>query len=177
MLIESKDRLPYPVMEVYSAVRDHQADLVPFMPDIRAVEVIEREEREGNTVRLLNHWHGATDIPSLLKKFVSPEMMSWKDHALWHDDSLYVEWRLETFYLKDLFQCTGRTTFREISERDMEMVLEANLIVNASIIPGVPSFLGSRISPQVEAFIAKLISPNLNNLAKGVRAYLDDRNR
>lgn len=177
MRIESRDRLPYPVMDVYCAVRDHQVDFVIFMPDVLDIKVVEREELAGNQLRLLSHWHGATKIPSLLKKIVNPEMMSWKDHALWHDDELFVEWHLETFYQQDLFRCRGRTTFMESGERKTEMVLEANLEVNASAIPGVPSFLGSKISLQVEAFIAKLISPNLNNLAKGVRAYLDAGNR
>jgi hypothetical protein len=175
MIIQSKDRLPYPVTRVYQAVRDHQADLVPYMPDIKAVEVIERNRLDDDRLQLLNHWHGDTEIPSLIKRFVSEEMMSWKDHALWHDSDLYVEWRLETFYLSGLFSCTGTTRFVELGPQETEMVLEANLKVNAGTIPGVPSFLANRISPQVEAFIAKLISPNLNNLSKGVKAYLDDQ--
>jgi len=175
MIITSKDILQYPVTKVYETVRDHQVDLVPYMPDIEAVEVAEREELEDNTVRLLNHWHGATEAPSIIKKFIKPEMMSWKDYAVWHDEESYVAWRLETFYLKDLFSCTGTTRFNDIDGKTMEMFLEANLNVNAATIPGVPKFLAKKVNPQVEVFIAKLISPNLNNLAKGVKAYLDDQ--
>lgn len=175
MIIKSRDRLPYPVLGVYTIVRDHQADLVPYMPDVKAVEVVEKKELEGNQIELVNHWHGATEIPSLIKKFIKPEMMSWKDFAHWYDDELYVSWRLETFYLKELFTCKGKTSFIEIAENETEMAIEAELVVNAKIIPGLPSFLAKKISPQVETFIAKLISPNLNNLAKGVLSYLNDQ--
>ncbi|MFC1850087.1 hypothetical protein ACFL27_07840 [candidate division CSSED10-310 bacterium] len=175
MIIQSKDTLPYQVLKVYETVRDHQADLVPYMPDIRAVEVIEREEQPDQKVRLLNHWHGAAEIPSLIKKFIKPEMMSWKDYALWHDDELYVAWRLETFYLNDLFSCEGTTRFIKLDENKTEMLLKGDLKINASAVPGVPTFLARKLSPQIESFIARLISPNLNNLSKGVLAYLNDQ--
>ncbi|MBF0120006.1 MAG: hypothetical protein HQK79_14320 [Desulfobacterales bacterium] len=174
MLITSKDVIPYEVMKVLETVRDHQADLVPYMPNIKAVEVIERRELDGNRIELLNHWHGESDVPAFVKKFIKPEMTSWKDYATWYNDERYVAWRLETFYLNKLFTCIGKTHFKEVGPNETEIFLEGDLKVYPEEVPGIPSFIAKKAAPQIEGFIVKLITPNLCNLAKGVKAYLDD---
>ena len=49
MQITGRDVLSYPVTTVFKTVRDLQPDLVPYLPDVRAVEVI---ERAADTLRL-----------------------------------------------------------------------------------------------------------------------------
>ncbi len=54
------------------------------------------------------------------------------------------------------------------------MRLTGTLVIDLKEIPGVPSFLGRRLAPQVERFIVSLITPNLEAVNTSIQRFLDD---
>ncbi|MEZ4269537.1 MAG: hypothetical protein R3F39_24520 [Myxococcota bacterium] len=63
-----------------------------------------------------------------------------------------------------------------IQEPETTLVrISGDLEIFADKLPGVPSFIGKRIAPQVEKFVVNMITPNLVELAPGLQGYLDGR--
>ena len=83
MIVEGKYELTHPALLVFETLRDKTPDLVAFVPNIEAVEVLERRE-EPPVVHLYNRWQGAEgDVPKVARPFVKKELISWNDRAAW----------------------------------------------------------------------------------------------
>lgn len=171
MEIRSESRISYPRDQVYRAYRDRLADIAGYIPDVQQIKVHSRKE-EGGVVKLHNEWIAEREIPAVAAKIIRPEHLRWDDHATWHDAEYYCDWEIKPRAFTDAVQCRGRNTF--IADGDDTIVrLTGDLQINLKEIPGVPSFLGNRLAPQVEKFIVSLITPNLKATNESIQAFLD----
>ena len=177
MRLESTEIIEHPADEVFRLVRDDIDKLVPFLPNVERIEVVRREELEDGRVRIMNHWHAKADVPKLAKKFLKPEMFSWKDDALWKADEYCVEYTLETFWLSGLYDCSGTNYFLPVDERRTEIKVICDLKIHPEKIPGIPRFLAAKVLPAVEALIRKLLAPNLTSMASGIKGYFGERQK
>ena len=57
MQLRADAKLPFPRPQVFAAYRDKLVDLLPYLPNVRKIDVKSRDEN-GKTVKLLNVWHG-----------------------------------------------------------------------------------------------------------------------
>jgi hypothetical protein len=174
MHIESTDVVDASADELYVLVRDEMPKLVPHMPNIERIERVEREEREGGP-HIVNHWYAKSQLPGLISKFMSPEILSWKDDAHWRDADYSVDYTLQGFWRPELYLCRGTNSFKPHGEGQTEVKVSVELDIYPEKLPGVPKFLASRAVPAVEEFIKRLLQPNLTSLAKGLQAYLASR--
>jgi hypothetical protein len=173
MEIETDDTIHYNVELVYETLRDRLPEIVPYLPNVESVETVEREDLEEGP-KLLNIWTAkASEAPAVARPFIKPEMLKWKDYATWHDEDSCVDWRLETFYMSGLFTCSGTNYIEEVDENSCELLITGNLEVHTEVIPGIPNFLRKTVKPAIERFIVGMITPNLQNLAKGLVEFLD----
>jgi hypothetical protein len=53
-------------------------------------------------------------------------------------------------------------------------VLTGELHIQASKIPGVPRLLARQLAPQIEKFIVRLITPNLEQVNRSLGTFLDE---
>ncbi len=176
MQIGGKERVTHPAKEVFLAARDKMVDMLPYLPNVEGIEVVERTEESG-MVTLLNHWKGSPDdVPKAMRAFVKPDMLRWKDYADWMEDDLCCLWRLETFVATGFFECSGRTEMIPDGDDACFFTLEGNLsvypekIVGRLLAKGVPSGM-------IEKFIANLLEPNLTSMAKAIQSYLDEKKK
>ena len=174
MRIRSESRIHHPVERVYRAYRDKLPEIAPYIPDVREIRVLERAEREEG-VYLLNLWEGEVDLPALVRSVVRPEMLRWHDHAEWNDADRVVDWRIELPAFDQQVRCAGRNRFEADGPDATRVVLSGDLEIRVDRIPGVPRSLGRRLAPKVEAFIVKLITPNLTRVNASLERYLDER--
>ena len=86
--------IAFPRAQVFVAYRDRLAETTQHLPNIRAIDVKSREERDGE-VRLVNEWTGGGDIPKVARAFLSPDMLKWTDHATWKEATFEVAWRTD----------------------------------------------------------------------------------
>lgn len=173
MQINSTARIAHPIERVYPAYRDDLPALSAYLSDISRIEVQSRTEREGG-VDLLNIWHPSTPIPAAAKAFVRQDMLRWEDHAAWDDAATLARWRLVVPAFRNQVRCSGETRLRSIGTHT-EVALVGELDIDLARIPGMNRFLARTMKPQVEAFIGRLIRPNLERVNTALESYLDDR--
>ena len=163
--------LYHPRQTVYVTYRDRLEDLVPYLPNIDEVEVLE-SERDGSELHVTNRWTASAPIPKIARRVIRPEMLSWRDFAVWHDDEWCCEWQIENPLLPKQVRVEGRNTFVEESSGRCRFEIRGQLEIDGAGLPGVPAPLGRRIAPHIERFVVALIEPNLVKTADGVGRFL-----
>ena len=178
MEFDSESLVSHPAQAVLDTMIERMEDIVPFLDTVEGIEVISREELDGGRIRIVRRWQGSeSSAPPALAAFVTPEMLSWVDTAIWVPEEFYVDWSIETS-MSDLYTCGGRNSFGPAPsdpENATLMRVKGSLTVYPDKVPGVPGFLARRLAPQVEKFVVNLLKPNLMDVAKGLQGYLDDR--
>ncbi len=170
MKFEIQDPIPFDAEEAFLILRDEMGALVPFMDGTESIIVVNREE-EGDEVKLKNHWHASMDkIPSALRAFIKPEMLSWYDHVTWTSADYTGRWTLEAIGSDKLFSCHGETSVKQEGEQTV-LAIEVSFEVYPEKVPGIPKFLAKKISGQVEKLIGEILSSSMRQMAQGMSAY------
>ncbi|SRR5579883_1201744 len=171
MIIQSSVYLPFPRLLVYTTYRDRLVEIVPFLPNVRQIEVKSRQSEDG-IVRLVNVWHGGGEIPAIARAILSEAMLSWTDYAVWNDAAFTTDWRTETHAFTEAVHCVGTNRFLEVNNGTRIDCL-GKLTIDPNKISGVPFFLTHTVAQTVEDFLIKKIEPNLAQVGEGVRHYLE----
>ena len=163
----------YPLERVYTVLRDNLPDIVPFLPNVESIQVLEREETDGR-LRLLNHWQGESGaIPRIVRPFVTREMKQWHDEAVWIEGEYRVEWTFSTKSFENLYDCSGVNSFEAESDETTRVSVSGTINVYPARLRAVPKLLARKARPKVEEWLVKMITPNLAQLPQAVQAYLD----
>jgi len=173
MQLEHSDLIDAPAEAVYLLVRDKLTDLAEYLPSVASIEQASREETGKDTLKVVNHWYAAVELPALVKKFLSDSLLSWKDTAIWCNSSKSVEYELQSFVVNDLFEARGKNIFKE-SGNQCELTVSCEVTIYPEKIPGVPRLLMKKIKPLIEKVIEKMLQPNITSLGKGLKAYLKE---
>jgi len=171
MYAESKDIVNQSADVVYLMLRDDMVKIVPYMLNIEKIEMLKYERTSDTRIEVMNHWHAKADVPSVIKSFIKPELMQWKDFAVWKDDEKSVDYRVESFVANNLYDLSGTNYIIPIGDDKTEIKVTFNLEIYPERLPGVPKFLAKRMKPAIEKFLQKLLTPNLTAMAKGLNEY------
>jgi hypothetical protein len=171
MEIRADVNVPFPRERVYAAYRDRLADLTEYLPNIRSIKVLEREDREGE-VRLVNEWTGGGDIPKLARAVIKESMLRWIDHATWKQASFTVEWRTDVQAFPGAILSSGVNRYVEVAS-GTRLELRGTLTCDPTKVPGVPRFLGKTVGEAVEKFFLGSIAENAATVGKGVARFLE----
>ncbi|MGA7118788.1 MAG: hypothetical protein WBY94_01760 [Polyangiaceae bacterium] len=171
MDLHADARIPFPRSRVFAAYRDDIAQLLPYLPNVRSIEVKSRKD-DGPVAYLVNEWRGGGDIPAALRTVLGDSMLSWTDYATWNADSLRCDWRTETHAFGDALRCAGYDLFREDGPDTTLLEIRGTLEVDARRMRGVPGFLAAKVGRGLEEFLGAKIQANLVETAKGLTQYL-----
>lgn len=171
MKLEVSVEIPFARARVFEVYRDRLPELVPYLPNVRGIQQLQRSE-EGNVVKLLNHWKGGGDIPSVARAFVSEKLLEWDDHATWDNASFTCAWRTEVGAFKEAVRAEGRNLFEVVSESKTRLVIRGDIEVDARKVKAVPRLFAGTVGPAVEGFLVATIRPNLVAVADGLTRYL-----
>ncbi|MEW6439798.1 MAG: DUF2505 family protein [bacterium] len=173
MKFESSQVIDFPVERVFTVVRDHLAELVPFMPNVDKIEIRSREPIDGGRIRIVNRWYGRAEVPAIAARFIPPEMVGWVDTAVWDESRYSCQWQIEPLFMRESVSCTGVNDYRrEEAGRKTRLQITGDLSVRSKGLPGVPRLLERKVAEQIEKFVVRLLAPNLDRLARGVNDYL-----
>lgn len=170
MHLSNKEIINRPLEEVYRLVRDDLSKLVPYMPNINKIEIKAKKE-EGDVLELTNHWFAKAEMPSLLKKFINPDIFSWKDTAIWRNKDFCVDYKLESFLANDLFDAHGTNTFKAVGPDKTELMVSCHITIYPEKVPGVPKLFAKQVTPMIESLLEKILAPNMTALGKGLNQY------
>ncbi len=171
MELSADARIPFPRAQVFAAYRDDIAKLLPYLPNVRSIDVKSRKD-DGPIAHLVNEWQGGGDIPTALRAVIGDSMLGWTDYATWNADTLRCEWRTETRAFGDALRCAGHDLFVEDGPGTL-LQIRGTLEVDAKKIRGVPGFLAGKVGRAVEEFLGTKIQANLVETAKGLTQYLE----
>lgn len=97
-----------PADSVARVVRDRLGDLVAYLDDISAVEVLERATLADGGVRLVNQWRASDRAAPAIVQRVGE--LAWTDEALWQADGLGCEFTIRSPAAPSL-SCGGRVSY------------------------------------------------------------------
>jgi len=172
MEIRADARIPFSREIVFAAYRDELGELLPYLPNVRAIETKSRKD-SGAVVEFVNEWRGGGDIPAALRAVLSESVLSWTDYATWRGDAMVCEWRTETHAFTEAVQCKGTNTFLDDGVDRTLLEIRGSLEIDAKKIRGVPGFLAGKVGRTIEEFLGAKIQPNLVETAKGLTKYLE----
>jgi hypothetical protein len=172
MKLEHTDIIDAPLETVYSLVKDELPKVAEYLPSIREIRVLQKEKQNGGKDYIVNHWFGEASIPALAKKFISDELFSWKDMAYWDDKAHQVEYTLESFIGKEIYEAKGVNYFAASGKDKTKLTLTCEVNIYPEKIPGVPRLLAGTLRPVLEQMIEKMLAPNLTSLGVGLKEYL-----
>ena len=93
MDINVVSEIPFPISNVFKAMRDHMPELAEYMPNVDNIDVESREESPDGRVHLVNRWNAAaTEIPAVARPFVDQSDVYWLDHAVWDENTHACQW-------------------------------------------------------------------------------------
>src|SRR5438105_2861040 len=93
MELRADARIPFPRQVVFTSYRDELDRLLPYLPNVRGVDVKSRSDA-GSSVQIINVWHGGGEIPAAARAILSEAMLSWTDYATWNSEALTCDWRI-----------------------------------------------------------------------------------
>jgi len=166
------DTIPHPLEACYEAMRDHMCEFTPYLHDVKEIKLLERREVAPGRHYLVNLWVSSYEPPALIRRFVTPEMLRWRDIVTWDDETRSWQWRFESPAFSEVVCCEGTNSMRALGEAATEITLAGRLDILVEKLPGVPSFIGRSVRPQVERFILGLVEPRLRGIDEGLARYL-----
>jgi hypothetical protein len=173
MKLDTSVEIPFPRQRVFETYRDRLPDLLPYLPNIRGIEVTSRED-QGNVVKLVNRWRGGGEIPAIARSVLSEKLLEWDDFATWDAAAFKCDWKQTVPAFKDAFRSQGLNIFTEAGPERTRLTISGDIEVDAGKIPGVPRLLKGAVGAAVETFLVATIKPNLISVSKGVERYLQE---
>lgn len=178
MKFEFKEKIHHPRARVYDVLKNGLAEVVPLVPNVKSLKVIERHEIGKGETKIVNEWHGAPEgAPALIRPLIKPEMHVWRDYAHWIDAESLVHWRFEAPMFKHFYTCKGTNFVEDDGKGGAIVRLTGELLTYPEKIPGVPKMLAKKIAPTVEKWLLNLVSPNLAEMPRAVGVYLDNQEK
>lgn len=174
MELRADARIPFPREVVFAAYRDDIRELLPYLPNVRAIEVKSRQD-DGPKAALVNEWQGGGEIPAPLRAVLGSSMLSWTDYATWDSATLRCDWRSETRAFGDALRCAGCNVFAPDGATGTLLEIRGTIDIDAKKIRGVPGFLAGKVGRSLEEFLGGRIQANLLETAKGLTRYLEGR--
>lgn len=172
MKIESQDRVRFPRDLVFITVRDRVPEIVDFLPNVKRIDDLSREELDGNRVKIIRRWFGKGEVPAAAQKVVKPEMLSWVDTAIWDLSKFSCSWELTHETFTSQFRCSGMTLYQEEGNACTRIEFTGDLSLDLNNIAGVPRLIARSFGPIVEKVLVSLITPNLSHLPKALGTFL-----
>lgn len=165
--------IPFPIDEVFAAMRDQLQGLAEYMPNVDRIVEHERDEVEPGVFKMLNQWYTArTEIPAMARPFVDQNKMYWYDRATWIEAEKLCRWELEVGFMADRVQCGGTTSYHAIGDKT-EMRIKGKLELDLKGL--VPRLMLKKATSGVEAFVGRMIEPNFDKTADALTRYLESK--
>jgi hypothetical protein len=171
MQLRADGHVPFERDLVFVTYRDRLAELVEFMPNVRRIEVVSREDK-GGVVEIVNVWHGGGEIPAAARVVLSESMLSWTEYATWDETTHTCSWRIETHSFKGAVRCRGTNRFL-VNGAETHIEIRGDLEIDTTRIRAVPRFLSKSVGQTVTEFLVKKIAPNLVVASEGLTRYLE----
>ena len=114
MNFQITDKVGFSRESVFKTLRDDLPKLLDYLPSVGSIVVEERRE-EGACTYMTNLWTAAgTEIPSIAKKFIKPQMLKWTDRAVWNHETHCCKWILSWGFCQMPYSAAARPVMKKM---------------------------------------------------------------
>jgi hypothetical protein len=154
---------------VWTTMRDCLPELAANLDDIESVATISRSEDKFGVLTVENAWRARPNLPPVIAKHVSRDMLAWTDTAQWFGDRYETHWVITPQALAERLRCAGTTQYLEaMGGRGTRVAFE----VNAEMLPGATTAQFDESGPLFKALQSTVITL----LCKNFRRLIDHVN-
>jgi len=175
MRFEDYKVIDYPATGPLNAMIWHLEELVPYMDNVAEIVTFKLEEQPDGRIFTERKWQGtASQVPALLRPFVSKSSLAWMDYGIWTPSLWRCEWRIENKHSR-YSTCSGVNVFEphpDAPDTTTRCTFAGDFVVMGDKIPAMPAVLGRKIAPKLESIIVGYMLPNFESLAQGLGGYL-----
>lgn len=171
--LDIRDIIHFPRDLVFDVYREKLPELDAYLPNIESITVESRNVRDDGCIELVNLWQAAhKEVPAVLRPFVKPEMLKWRDHATWDGSGYVCHWRTELAFLDGAISSSGTNHYTIVDEHTMEIHLTGTIEVDASRLRHVPRLMAGKVAGAIESGVLKMTEPNLRAINRGFEQYI-----
>lgn len=171
MLINASVLVPFPRALVYTTYRDKLLEIAASMSSVKQVILKSRQDQQG-AVQQVYEWHGKSEIPGLLKAFLSEDLLTWTDFATWKEADYVTDWQIQPQAFRDAVTWAGQDRYLE-EGNSTRIESKGKLVIDPQRLKGVPGFLAGQVSHLAEEMLAKQAEPNFIEISRRVKDYLE----
>lgn len=163
-----------PLDRVWATMRDRLPELGAALDDIESIVVMEREELQPGSVRLVNRWRSRQRIPAVFGDRLGTSDLSWLDRNVWDDASHCCSWVIEPAVLTEHIRCAGSTRYEAAMGGRGSRVTFAGTFDLAS--DALATFAGSLQRPAsafIESIATAVIPRNVRKVIEAASRLID----
>lgn len=164
-------RVPFSPEVVFAACRDDIAELRPYLPRIRSIEVTRRRE-DGPIVENAVEWRGGADLPAFFRSLLGEQLFSWTDYAIWNADTLSCDWRSESNVFDGAVSCGASDYFLADDAGHTLLQIRGSLSVDAKKLRAVPGPLAAKVGRSLEGYLVRNIQSELVNTIAALTRHI-----
>jgi hypothetical protein len=123
-------------LELVLKSRQKRWDELEKIPDLRKAEELVRRDN-GDTIYIERESSASSHVPENFRKYISPDMLKWKEMSTWHKSTNIHEWRVVPTHYERFLDVRGRTIYEEIEAGDgiqTRRTLDMNLKVRLPVL-------------------------------------------
>lgn len=79
------------------------------LPNLATRELVKEAEKNGKLYREV-HYIANGFIPLAIRHVIKPKMLTWKEISTFDTKKHHTDWRVETYYFKNVIDCRGTYT-------------------------------------------------------------------
>ncbi len=129
MIIRDTEIFDAPRRDVFALTRDRFEEYLALVPAVESVKLLSSLSPARGVISNVTEWEGSASIPSSVRNRLSPDMLRWRIHCVWDENSWTCRWRAETFHFRDIFDCRGDIAYHDFRGSLTRCVLTVNLKV------------------------------------------------
>ena len=174
MKLEITEHFNYPPEKVFKTFRDKLKEYVKYASNVTSAQLKERKELDEHRIKTRMVWKGSGQIPWIVRPILKPDMIKWKDEVIWDEKKCGWTWKIESFYFNEFIKCEGKWSVLKVGKEKSKIKLDGIFEVYIPHFPGVPDAIAQRAGKIIEGFIGRYLKPNLGEVAKAVKKFLEE---
>jgi hypothetical protein len=168
--------IKFPVETAWVTMMNQLPDIAKDVDDLESITEIERTPMPGETTRIINVWKSKPKLPSMVIKYISPDMLAWTDTAIWHEQEKTIRWEIRSHHFHEQMHCKGSTVFETaMGGKGCRLTFSGSLEWKGKVLSiGLGIFDGT-IAKAVEGVLTQMIPSNFRKITEVMSKYLEKK--
>ena len=157
-----------PVDLVWETFRDRFEEVGQRVDDLEYIAFKGKNENEEGQLVTIYEWKADPPLPSLVKSYIKPNMLTWTDTATWNADEKVCYWQIESHYFQDKMSCTGSTSFSPaMGGRGCRLTFQGTIDWEGGL-PALVGIMEGPITRAMESVISKMVPKSFHKVSNAV---------